>query len=237
VRREYGEQWERYGYYLDKAQTIEDWLFVKGLEDVPSNYKYNGSARTGVFDSGAYYRAKLYKAIKEHFSNARSITEYGCGIGRNLLYLKKLLPDVDVYGYELCNEGVSIARRASLKFGLSISVTELDYVNDSSLRYVFPNTDLGFTMFSLEQLPDQNKLALVNILQHVNLGSIHLEPVPENYPYTFGGLLGRIYSSKANYLRHFDRNVRSLFLTRIVSEVLDTSHNPVMYPTLYILKK
>src|SRR5262249_52641336 len=148
---------------------------------------------------------------------------YGCGVGRNLLFLKKLLPDVDVYGYELCSEGVSVARSAALKFGLSVSVTELDYVNDSSFRYVLTNTDLGFIMLSLEQLPDQNTLALVNILQHVKLGTIHLEPVPENYPYTFRGLLGRIYSSKANYLKHFDRNVRSLFLTRIVSEVLDTS--------------
>jgi hypothetical protein len=237
VLKEYGEQWEKYGCYLDNAKTLDDWLFIKGLEDLPDNHNYHGSLKRGVFDSGTYYRLKLSETIKEHFPSAKSVTEYGCGVGRNLLYLKKVLPDLEVYGYELCSQGVSIGRRAAAKFGLSVTISELDYINDSSSRYIFPNTDIGFTMFSLEQLPDQNKLALVHILDHVNLGSIHLEPVPENYPYTFRGLLGRIYSSKANYLKNFDHNVRSLMLTSITSKMLDTSHNPVMYPTIYVLKK
>jgi|RhiMetdeSRZDD1v2_1073273.scaffolds.fasta_scaffold36455_7 hypothetical protein len=237
VLKEYGKQWEKYGWYLDKAKTLDDWLFIKGVEDLPYNHNHHGSFKKGVFDSGAYYRVKLYQTIKEHFPTAGSVTEYGCGVGRNLLYLKKVLPHLQVYGYELCNQGVLIARRAATKFGLSVKISELDYINDSSSRYIFPNTDLAFTMFSLEQLPDQNKLALVNILDHVHLGSIHLEPVPENYPYTFRGLLGRFYSSKANYLKNFDHNVRSLTLTSMKSKLLDTSHNPVMYPTIYVLKK
>src|SRR5919109_160255 len=157
VLKEYGEQWGKYGCYLDKAWTLDDWLFIKGLDDLPQNHNHHGSFKRGVFDSGAYYREKLYQTIKEHFSTATSVTEYGCGIGRNLLYLKKVLPHLQVYGYELCNEGVLIGRRAATKFGLSVNISELDYVNDSSSRYIFPNTDLAFTMFSLEQLPDQNK--------------------------------------------------------------------------------
>src|SRR5207249_2116644 len=149
----------------------------------------------------------------------------------------KMLPELEVYGYELCDDGVSVARAAANKFGLDVSVSQLDYVKGPSSQYVFRNTDIAFTMFSLEQLPDNNKLALENILNHVTLGSIHLEPVPENYPYTYRGMIGRIYSSKANYLKNFDHNVNNLKLKSATKAVLDTSHNPIMYPTIYILKK
>ena len=69
-------------------------------------------------------------------------------------------------------------------------------------------------MYSLEQLPVANDRAVRNILSNVNLGSIHLEPVPENYPLTYRGILGRLDHWKADYLRNFERNVVASGLAR-----------------------
>jgi hypothetical protein len=165
------------------------------------------------------------------------VTEYGCGIGRNLLFIKQQLPHLKCYGYELCLPGVELARAAANKFGLDVQFSQLDYVNGLDSEYVFPNTDVSFTMYSLEQLPTSNKQAVENILCHTNHGSIHLEPVPENYPSTLRGIIGRIDHWKADYLRNFDKNVSSLDLKEVKAETLNTSHNPLMFPTLYVLKK
>ena len=51
-------------------------------------------------------------------------------------------------------------------------------------------TDIAFTILSLEQLPDQNLKAIQNIHSRVKMGSIHVEPVCENYPYNFRGVMG-----------------------------------------------
>ena len=66
-------------------------------------------------------------------------------------------------------------------------------------------TDVAFTLFSLEQLPETSGRALANISKRTRLGSIHLEPVAENYPMTVRGLMGRLYQWKQDYLRGFDR--------------------------------
>ena len=68
-------------------------------------------------------------------------------------------------------------------------------------------------------------------------GSLHVEPVCENYPLNFRGLMGRIYIRKRDYLQNFDRNVRTLGLRNITKSVLPTAHNPLMFPSLYLLEK
>jgi hypothetical protein len=132
---------------------------------------------------------------------------------------------------------VELAEAAAIKFGLDVSYSQLDYVGGSASDYVFPSTDVSFTMYSLEQLPDTNKAAVENILRHTTYGSIHIEPVPEMYPITLRGLIGRIDHWKANYLRNFERNISKLEKVEITRESLDSSHNPLMFPTLYVMKK
>ena len=49
--------------------------------------------------------------------------------------------------------------------------------------------------------------------------------------------MGRLYSYQVDYLKNFDGGVRSLALGAVRSKVLDTAHNPLMYPTIYALVK
>lgn len=237
VVTEYSAGWESYAKYLDRCVTLEDWLRIRGVEDRSSFCQVSGELKYQQFDSGEFNKGKILAALQREFPDAKSITEYGCGIGRNLLHLKRQMPHIKCYGYELCKPGVQLAEAAAIKFGLDVSYSQLDYVGGSESDYVFPKTDVSLTIFSLEQLPDTNKVAVENILRHTVYGSIHLEPVPEVYPFTLRGLIGRMDHWKANYLRNFENNLSELENIKIAREFLDSSHNPLMFPTLYVIKK
>ena len=237
VQDEYSEGWASYSKYLNSCIVLEDWLQIKGVEDVPHFCNISGKLTYQPFYSMEFNRRKILDTLQREFPDAKSVTEYGCGIGRNLLFLKQHMPHVEFYGYELCKPGVEIAQSAAKKFGLDVNYSQLDYVGGGEIDYVFQKTDVAFTMYSLEQLPNSNKLAMENILRHTNYGSIHIEPVPENYPYSFRGIIGRLDHWKANYLKNFEKNISDIAPGRIKTEPLDCSHTPLMFPTLYVIKK
>ncbi len=237
VLQEYSDGWNQYRAHLERAHSLHDWLRIPGLEDQPAFYNVNGDLRYESFDSVGYYRCILLDALRRHFPQARSVAEFGAGVGRNVLFLKRELPDWDVYGYELSSPGVEVAQAAAEKFGLQARYVQLDYLNDPPAKYAFPVTDVAYTMFSLEQLPRQNERAVRNMLDHVQLGTIHIEPVPENYPFSARGLLGRLDHWKVDYLSGFDRAVRELGLKQVIVERVASAHNPLMFPSLYVLKK
>lgn len=237
VVEEYDAAWQAYAEFLSGCSNLDQWLKIKGVEDVPYYCNVNGALQFQAFHSDDYNRRHILETIRREFPDAKSVTEYGCGIGRNVLFLKQQMPQLECYGYELCSPGVKIARDAADRFGLDVQYGQLDYVAGAEADYVFPKTDVAFTMYSLEQLPRTNKLAVENILRHVSQGSIHIEPVRENYPYTLRGIVGRLDQWKADYLRDFERNVSSIALAEIKREYLDSSHSPLVYPTRYVLKK
>jgi hypothetical protein len=237
VVQEYSEDWSRYRERLESARSLDEWLRIPGIDDVADYYNVAGRLCFEAFDSPRFYRMTLLQAIQKHFPGARTVAEFGAGIGRNLLFLKRERPELGLYGYELCLAGVDVARAAATKFGLDVKYAQLDYLNDADDKYIFPVTDVAFTMFSLEQLPRDNPQAVRNILNHVRLGSLHIEPVPENYPLSVRGLLGRIDHWKVDYLSRFDCAVRSLGLRDVMVESVDSAHNPLMFPSLYILRR
>lgn len=237
VTQEYSAGWNEYRGYLERARSLDEWLRVPGVEDRPAFFNVDGELRYLSFDSMTFYRSQLRQLLSASFPQARSVTEFGCGVGRNLLYLKSQDPSLAVRGYELCQPGVDAGQVAARKFGLEARYAQLDYLNDPREKYVLPSSDVAFTMFSLEQLPDRCADALHNILSSVQLGSIHIEPVPENYPWNLRGVLGRIDHWKVGYLAGFDAAVRSLDLAGIEVHRLRSAHNPLMFPSAYVLRK
>jgi hypothetical protein len=237
VLDEYSANWTALSRHLESCSSVEQWLRIKGVEDGVRFCNVAGRLERQAFDWQYFNRNKIVETLQREFPGARSVTEYGSGIGRNLLFLKQRMPEVQCYGYELCRPGVELAQAAASKFGLQVEYSQLDYVGAADSEYVFPDTDVAFTMYSLEQIPTANRTAVENIMRHVTRGSIHIEPVPENYPYTIRGLVGRLDHWKADYLSHFERNISSIELAAIKKERLDTAHNPLMFPTLYVFKK
>jgi hypothetical protein len=238
VREGYTGSWSAYQKRLDRAKTLDEWLCIPGWDDAPTTHVYEGKVRHAGFDTNRYWMDEIEKTIREHFPGARSITEYGCGVGRNMLAMKKRFPEMACYGYELAEAGVEVARNAAKKFGLDVQYAQLDYVKDGPAKYVHPKTDLALTVFSLEQIPHVSPVAVKNMLDHVVLGTIHVEPVCENYPKSYLGVLGRLYSKRVDFLQNFDFGVRALPVSSVHRKVLDTSHNPLIpNPSVYALVK
>jgi hypothetical protein len=237
VTDEYEESWKIYGEYLDRCKNLKEWMHIPEFEDTPGFYNVDGELFYGEFNSQDFYRSTLIQAIKTHFPSAKSFTEYGCGVGRNLISIKTHIPEAFCNGYELCHNGVNVAKKAAVKFNLDINYSQLDYIVDGREKYIFPESDVSFTMFSLEQLPFQSEQALKNILSNSKLGSIHFEPVPENYPKSLRGVLGRIEHKKVDYLGGFNDAILSIPNITISLEKIKSAHNPLMFPSAYIIKK
>jgi hypothetical protein len=237
VLSEYNAGWRQFEEFLDRADTVEKWLDLDGVDNSVRYCNIDGKLDHGAFNSSAYNQKVLINALRTHFPNARSFTEYGSGVGRNLLFLKQQMPHAECFGYELCAPGVEIGRAAAAKFGLDVKYEQLDFVNDPPEKYAHPVTDVAFTMYALEQIPKASQRAVSNMLQQVRLGSLHIEPVPENYPMTFRGILGKIEHWKADYLSGFDRAVRGMPLSEVVVRPVTSAHNLLMFPSLYVLRK
>jgi hypothetical protein len=239
VRGGYDRTWSMFSDKLAEARTLEEWLRIPGLDDGTSTYVKDGRVRRSTgFDMNAYWVDEISSALTEHFPGARSVTEYGCGVGRKILAIKARRPELVCRGYELSEAGVGVANDAAQKFGIDVSYASLDYVRDPPERYVHGQADVALTVFSLEQIPYASGVAVKNMLDHSALGSIHVEPVSENYPKTYLGMLGRLYSRQVDYLKYFDRVARSLPLKSVELKLLPHSHNPLIpRPSLYVLSK
>ncbi len=237
VVKEYTSSWESFREILASSDTLDQWLAIDGFDERDDWFNVDGNLSHQRYNSSNFYRATLRQALDRHFAGVQSITEYGCGLGRNLLFLKRLYPRLRCFGYELVPEGVEIARRAAEKFGIEVEYSQLDYVRDPDAKFVFPDTDAAFTMFSLEQLPTGCDIALQRMLARVRVGTIHLEPVIENYPYSLRGMISRLDHRKTGYLGSFPQAVRHQSLASVWHERMASSHNALMFPSVYVLKK
>lgn len=237
VQGEYENGWKQYETLLENSDTLESWLYLKGIEDQPFICNIDGKMCFTSYNMAEFNRQTLLRTIQKQFGEISSVTEFGSGLGRNLLYIKKLFPHIKCYGYELCENGVKVAKRACEKFDLDVQYSQLDFVNDGEEKYVFPKTDIAFTMYALEQIPTENFKAVQNILNHVHKGSVHVEPVVENYPLTLRGIIGKIDHWKIDYLKNFEKGLKRFSDIAFTKEAINTAHNPLMYPSIYSLQK
>jgi tRNA G46 methylase TrmB len=236
VSQEYTSGWEAFREKLEKSNSLDEWL--NDNDNTSSFYNVNGEYSNQVFDSTDFYRKTALDALETYYPKARSVAEFGCGVGRNLIYLHLKHPELTYYGFELCKPGVELANAAAKKFNLPIQYFQLDYLNWVPANIQIPDIDVGFTVFSFEQLPEGNDIALKNIMSKVNLGTFHLEPVPENYPWTFRGMIGRLDHYKVGYLRNFDKNAKKVAgIENVTIKKINSAHNPLMFPSLYVCKK
>lgn len=235
VLDEYSAGWESYRRHLEVAASVDDWLFLRGVDDVPRYCRRDGVIEHSGFNSARFYREALLAAMVRHFPAATSVAEFGSGLGRNLLHLKRVLPELSLSGFELCEAGVEIGQRSAAKFGLDVAFTQFDFSQEST-GPIEPVCDVAFTLFALEQVPRGISGALSRIYQRARLGTIHIEPVTENYPWTPLGLLGRIDHWKVDYLSGFPMAALQLG-AHVHHQQLASSHNPLMFPSVYVLER
>lgn len=76
-----------------------------------NNYNELLREGTGFFSSNEEYFAKYkVKLLKEQvLGSPKRILEYGCGIGRNIPYLKEAFPNAEIVGTDISEESLNLA--------------------------------------------------------------------------------------------------------------------------------
>ncbi len=237
VDKEYTNTWNALRQKLEKSNTVKEWL-ENTSNETERYYNIDGKFVKKSFNSDKFYRNILSETLEKSYPTAESVAEFGSGGGTNLVHIHIKNPKLKLYGFELSQAGVDLSNDVAKKFNLPIQYFQLDYVNWIPKDIAIPTLDVAFTSFSLEQIPNENEKALRNVFSKVHMGTYHLEPVVENYPITIRGIIARIDHYKVGYLKNFEKNARKVVgKENIEKKTYGTAHNPLMYPSLYILRK
>lgn len=158
----------------------------------------NGEPHIGTDrEAREFMLERLASRVHELLPEGRGrVVEFGCGTGRNLFFLKRRFPALELMGLELVPSTVESARRRSEAFGLQVRFEVADVTQPSA----YEPCDVVFSIHALEQIPDEFPLAVDNMLAMSKRGTVFFEPVWELFPKTLLGWAARFRRYNAGYL-------------------------------------
>ena len=75
VLEEYSAGWQSYSDQLEKCAALEDWLLIKGFEDILGYCQISGELKYQKFDSGDFNKRKILETLLREFPEVESITD------------------------------------------------------------------------------------------------------------------------------------------------------------------
>lgn len=121
-----------------------------------------------------------------------TVVEFGCGDGRNLMYLQREFPDREFVGLELSALSCALARRLAERFGADVAIHEADVTAELPAALPPRCAALAYSCHALEQMPRIFAGALANMAAVSRGTVVLLEPVPELWPWNMRGLVSRL---------------------------------------------
>ena len=101
------------------------------FDDYASDYKDLMDQQTSFFEDGSEYFAeyKIRLMSEQIKSTPKKILDFGCGVGSSLRFIKSYFPDSDVYGYDVSEKSIEIAKtkNSGIKF---LSIGDLENYKD-----------------------------------------------------------------------------------------------------------
>jgi SAM-dependent methyltransferase len=131
-----------------------------------------------------------------------TVAEFGSGSGRNLLYLKSRLPDLEFIGLDLSPVSVELARQLSNQFGHPVRF-EVANACESLPARVPNRVDIAFSSHALEMMPRAFVGAIDNMLSIATRHVLFFEPIPELWPSTARGCASHCRAYVMDRLRGF----------------------------------
>lgn len=201
VRRNYDLRYQtaRQMFRRNKVE-LNDFLFNNG----EANEWILIDNKTDLGRIGDIYKSfvpNLDKYLSEYLEvPGNTIVEFGCGNGRNLLYLKSRYPKINFIGLEISEEGVTLAREIAKAYSLDIEyrVGDLTKGKDLGLK-----ADIAFTVHALEQMPRIFSQTVANMAKISGGKIILFEPVPDLYPWwSTRGLTARARAIVIDHVRN-----------------------------------
>ncbi|NTW36423.1 MAG: methyltransferase domain-containing protein [Syntrophobacteraceae bacterium] len=168
-----------------------------------------------ILPSNSNFEIAMVKVMREvlfrkYFSRVRSIFEFGCGTGLNLLHLARMFPEKPLYGLDWAHSSCDIVNRLAKTQGLNLKAIRFDmYSPDSGLDLT--SADGVFTIGALEQLGTGFGPFLSFLCDKCPAMCVHFETMNELYnDATLSDHLIKRYSKARKYLDGFLAALREL---------------------------
>jgi len=206
---EYQEIWEK-GW----QENLDDFTKSGNLSDLlPKFVRKNSMTRFGgrfIVPEDPNFETNFVTVLRDtlfraNFADARSIWEFGCGTGLNLVHLASIFPEKELYGSDWAESSVQILEKLKSEFGLNLEGFRFDLFQPD-LRFVerVPPDSMMFTIGAMEQLGENHKAFLDFVLLAKFKRVVHLETIYEAYDATTElGFLAKKYIEKRNWLRGY----------------------------------
>lgn len=182
LRSHYAAAWR------DSPPPLESYLVSEANDERGLDHR---QLIDGKLVAGAMYeeRTKLLNRVVQSVLSYRPgiVAEFGCGVGRNLLAIKRYCPSVRCIGLELTAPAVELANMASEYYGLPIEVSTADVTKPLALERV----DVCFSVQALEEIPDSTGV-FEQMRSFSRTAVVLFEPMTELFPHSVRGLAARL---------------------------------------------
>ena len=152
------------------------------------------------------FRRWLYR---EAFTGCRSLHEFGCGTGHNLLILGELFPGVPLYGYDWAATSRRILDVVREHLGLPVTGAPFDFFAPPPRLPLGPDAGV-LTFGALEQIGERHEAFLQALLAAGPRVCVHVEGFLELYDASPFDALAVAYHKARNYLSGYLTSLRRL---------------------------
>ena len=213
---------------------------------VPKYYKTNIPIRLNrayilpaqpdfVYRYTQIFRAWLFQ---EFLADCRSVYEFGCGTGHNLIHLAELYPDKTLYGFDWVKSSKEIIQIVAKQYGLKLMGGTFNFF-DPDETLTFDPLSAVLTFGALEQVGSNHRRYLDFILKRKPLLCIDVVGIHELYDEAYLlDYLALLYHKRRNYLDGYLTRLHELEEIGKI-EIVKTHHqlfgNPFDDPYSYVI--
>ena len=151
------------------------------------------------------------------------VIEFGSGAARNLLAVKRALPEVRCIGLELTAPSVELSQAVARHYGLAIEVRQADIMQPVA---DLPDATVCFSVHALEQIPDA-RFAFQQMHQHARRAVVLFEPIVELYGWGLRAIAARIRAHHLDRLRDLYPYLQQARYPIPIARLLPDAVNPL----------
>jgi len=189
-----------------------------------------------------YWYMQIFRAwlFQEFLADCKSVYEFGCGTGHNLIHLAELYPDKKLYGLDWVKSSQEIIRVIAEQMGLNLMGGNFNFF-DPDKTLTFDPDSAVLTFGALEQVGPKHDRYINFLLEKKPKICVDVIGIQELYDEAYLlDYISLLYHHRRNYLNGYLTRLRELEVVGKI-EILKTHHqlfgNPYDDPHSYVVWK
>jgi len=193
--------------------------FIKPGQPIRLNQQYV-MPRNDLFELCFFQVCRAYFGLK-YFSDVKSLYEFGCGTGFNLVALGKLMPHLQLHGLDWSPSACEMVNLVGKHHDLHMTATRFDFFAPDNKMPVAPDSAV-MTMVALEQTGARHEAFIDSLLAKRPKICLHMEPLLDLYDENnLIDYLAMRYHQKRGYLSGLLPRLKELAVSGEI-EILET---------------